>query len=295
MSSFYRETLSLNPSTRAALPGQYIALADGVTHYEIAGPEDGQPIVLIHGFSTPMFLWDPTFDALAAAGFRAVRYDLFGRGYSDRPEGPYNADRFDRQLLNLLDELGFSDVRVDLVGISMGGLIAINFADRHPERVRRLGLLDPAGFPMNATLRALALFIPVLGEIIMSVAGDRWIIGGLPHDFYLLHKLPDYVEKYKKQLPYKGFKRALLSTMRQMDLTGAAEAYARVGAQGRRVLLIWGEHDVTVPFALHERVLAAIPHAEFHPIPEAGHIPHYERPEVVNPILIAFFQAEGST
>lgn len=284
----YREPLTLDAVTRAGLPGTFATLPDGVTHYELGGPETGQVIVLIHGFTTPLFLWDPTFAALTAAGFRVLRYDLFGRGYSDRPAGPYNADLFDRQLLDLLDALDLS-APVDVMGVSMGGVVAVNFADRHPERVRRIGLLDPAGFAMNVTLRAFALFLPVLGEFIMSVAGDRWIIDGLPHDFYLLHKLPEYVEKYKRQLPYRGFKRALLSTMREMDLTGVAEVYARVGAQGRPVLLIWGEHDITVPFAHHEQVLAAIPHAAFHPIPEAGHIPHYERPEVVNPILVAFF------
>jgi len=54
------------------------------------------------------------------------------------------------------------------------------------------------------------------------------------------------------------------------------------------VLLIWGQEDRMVPFETSEQVLAAMPQAEFHPIDDAGHIPHYEKPDVVNPLLIEF-------
>ena len=56
------------------------------------------------------------------------------------------------------------------------------------------------------------------------------------------------------------------------------------------MLLIWGRADITVPFKTHEQVQTAIPQVQFHPIDEAGHIPNYERPEVVNPLLIDFFR-----
>ncbi len=289
MFDFYREPLELNAQTRAALPGEFVTLPDGVTHYELTGPEDGQVVVLIHGFSTPMFLWDPAVPALTAAGLRVLRYDLLGRGFSDRPRVTYNADLFDRQLLDLLDALGLS-APVDLLGLSMGGVIAVRFADRHPERVRRLGLEDPAGFSVRVTPGAFALFVPLLGEALMGLAGNSLMVGGLPGDFYRPERYPEYYEKYKEQLPYKGFKRAILSTMRHLNLSSLAEAYARVGAQGRRCLLIWGRQDATVPFATSEQVRAAIPQIEFHAIDEAGHIPHYERPEAVNPILIEFFR-----
>ncbi|GAB4574769.1 MAG: alpha/beta fold hydrolase [Anaerolineae bacterium] len=293
MPAFFREPFTLDETTRAALPGQFVRLPDGVTHYELSGPAEGQVVVLVHGFSTPMFLWDPMVGPLREAGFRVLRYDLFGRGYSDRPAVRYDADLFDRQLLHLLEALGLTDP-VDVIGLSMGGLIGVTFTDRHPERVRRLGLLAPAGFPTPVTFRVLALALPVLGDVLMKIAGDRLIIGGLPRDFYLLHRYPEYEARYQRQLPYRGFKRALLATMRHMNFS-AAEAYRRVGQQKRPVLLIWGEQDITVPFAQHKQVLDAIPHAEFHAIPEAGHVAHYERPEAVNPLVIAFLKAPKST
>ena len=101
-----RESLTLNDETRRNVPGQFVRLHDGVTHYEIGGPSGGTPLLLIPGFSTPYNLWDPTFAGLTAAGIRVVRYELFGRGYSDRPTAAYDADFYDRQIVDLLDALG---------------------------------------------------------------------------------------------------------------------------------------------------------------------------------------------
>ena len=286
MQFLYREPLILDEITRAALPGTFVRLSGGVTHYQLAGPEDGQPVILIHGFSTPLYIWDRNFDALAEAGFRVVRYDLLGRVYSDRPPVEYDPDLFDRQLLDLIDALGFE--APDLVGLSMGGAIAVTFADRHPDRLRRLVLIDPAGFPLKVTLAALLLFLPAVGELVMALAGNRVLLAGLPRDFYRPEQFPEYVEQYQAQLPYRGFKRALLSTMRHMPLMNMADTYARVGRQEREVLLLWGEEDATIPLSTSEKVRAAIPRLEFHAIPQAGHVCQYERPDLVNPILSAF-------
>jgi len=76
------EKLQLNAAVREKLPGSFVQLPDGVMHYELAGPADGRLVVLIAGFSAPYTVWDPTFAALTQAGFRVLRYDHFGRGYS---------------------------------------------------------------------------------------------------------------------------------------------------------------------------------------------------------------------
>ena len=107
------ETKELNEATRANVPGSFVQLSDGYTHYELGGPENGQPVVLVHGFSVPYFIWDPTFAFLAKSGFRVLRYDLFGRGYSDRPKLRYDIDLFCKQLRELLDTLGFETDQLD--------------------------------------------------------------------------------------------------------------------------------------------------------------------------------------
>ena len=145
------------------MPGKFITLGDGVTHYDVAGPDSGQRVMLVHGFSVPAYIWDSTVTALTGAGFRVARYDQFGRGYSDRPDIPYTADLFDRQLLQLLDSLGWRDP-VSLVGLSNGGPVTANFTGRHPERVRSLTLVDPAAGPNSAP--PFMFRIPFLGHIL---------------------------------------------------------------------------------------------------------------------------------
>ncbi len=90
------------------MPGQFVNLEDGVTHYELTGPADGPLVVLVHGFSVPFYVWDPTVAGLTAAGFQVLRYDLYGRGYSDRPETDYDLDLFVRQLSQLTEVVTLS-------------------------------------------------------------------------------------------------------------------------------------------------------------------------------------------
>lgn len=285
---FRGETRILDQVARASAPGQFVELTDGFTHYELAGPLGKTVIVLIHGFSVPLFLWDPTFTGLVDAGFRVLRYDLFGRGYSDRPDTTYNQALYDRQLGELLDALGFTDP-VNLVGLSMGGAIAVGFTAQYPERVRALALLAPAGFPIPASRMFWPMRIPELGEWLFDRLGEKLIVGGLAKDFRVPEKVQELEARYRVQMQYQGFKRALLSTLRHGPISTMAEAYRAVGQQTCPVLLIWGRDDQTVPFVFNEKIRAAIPRAEFHPIDNAGHAVHYEKPGAVNPLLMTFF------
>lgn len=286
---FRGEPLVLDAEARSFAPGEFVELPDGVTHYELAGPDDGKTVVLVHGFSTPYYIWDPTFIPLAEAGFRVLRYDLFGRGYSDRPDAVYDLDLFTRQLLDLLSALNLT-LPVDLVGLSMGGAISVGVTDRQPTMIRKLGLVDPAGFPLKAPFAAQFLFASGLGEWIMSLMGDRILLLSMQGDVYQTEMPPEWVEQYRRQMQYKGFKRAILSTMRHGPLGNMADAYARVGKQEREVLLIWGRQDQTIPFEINDQVRQAIPHAEFHAIDEAGHLPHLEHPNAFNSLLIEFLK-----
>lgn len=286
------ETKVLDATVRAAMPERsFIALSDGVTHYNLCGPPEGPPVVLIHGFTSPMFVWDRQADALAEAGFRILRYDLFGRGFSDRPPLRYTADLFDRQLTELLDGLDFAKP-VDIVGLSMGGAIAIHFMDRHPDRVRRYALFAPAGFPVDAPLKYRIIQWPGVGEWLMKAIGDRTLMSGLTQQMQL-H--PDIAEQFRaqylEQMQYRGYKRALLSTLRYNPLMNLEAVYQRVGEQGKPGILFWGTADHVLPYAHHEAAQAALPDVRFVSIDGGGHTANYEVPDKVNPILIDFLKA----
>ena len=283
-----REKQILSPANRAGLSGQFITLPGGVTHYQLTGPEDGPLVVLVHGFSVASYTWDRTVPALADAGFRVLTYDLYGRGYSDRPSGPYDLNFFTTQLDDLLTALQI-DNPVDVIGLSMGAYITADFTARHPERVRRVALLAPQSTSMGSDPRVSLATLPGLGEYIFTVYLGPFYMSDSSDEFESSHDSAAWRDRYLEMMNYAGFRTALLSTLRTM--TGDPyEAYRALGQLDRPVLLLWGEEDDTSPAANAPRVMDAIPQAELHLIPGARHAFAYEFPEVVNPLLVAFLQ-----
>ncbi len=284
---FFDETKELNESTRKEAAGSFMALPDGVIHYELGGPKDGKPVVLVHGFSVPCFIFDPLFYFLTRSGFRVLRYDLFGRGYSDKPKIRYDSHLFVKQLKGLLDALNMTDIT--LLGLSMGGPVTASFIATHPRYVLKHVLIDPSGAKnVELPTQLKIVRLPIIGELMVALFGSKNMIKGIAADVFDPDLVAMFQEKYKNQMQFKGFKRAILSTMRNGMLNSFVETYKKVGALKKPTLIFWGKDDVTTPFEDHPLILQALPHAEFHPIEDCGHIPHYEKPEIFNPILLEF-------
>jgi len=118
---------------------------DGVSiHCLLAGLVDAPHIVFLHGLGGSLTTWALNLPAFAAQ-FRICALDLVGAGESDKPDIPYNVGALADFLARFLDVLGTDWQRVNLVGHSLGGAIALDFAGRYPERVERLVLIDSAG------------------------------------------------------------------------------------------------------------------------------------------------------
>ncbi|MCJ7772672.1 MAG: alpha/beta hydrolase [Desulfobacterales bacterium] len=277
----------LTDEDRKSAPGRFVQLSKGTIHYELTGSENGQTVVMVHGFTTPYFVWDYNVAELANAGFRVLRYDHYGRGFSDRPDVVYDRNLYDNELIELLEKLNIK-LPVNLVGLSMGGAICVIFADRHPEMVSTVSLIAPAGFPLEIPFAIKLAKAPIIGDYIIAVLGDRIVLKGIKKAFVNPERLPEYEEKFKLQMKYKGFNQSLLSTMRHMDMDQLSDAYKRLGKRDTPVLLIWGNMDQVLPFSNSKKVKAAIQHVEFHEIENAGHNVNYENPEIVNPILLKF-------
>jgi pimeloyl-ACP methyl ester carboxylesterase len=286
---YINETQELNDTARASAPGSFVMLSNGYTHYELGGPENGGPVVLVHGLSVPYFIWDRTFEFLRNCGFRVLRYDLFGRGFSDRPRVRYDIDLFCKQLRELVDKLGLGSFT--LAGLSMGGPVTASFVERYPQRAQRLVLVDPIGARSFAFPRILkVLSMPGVGELVLGLFGSGQLARNVVSDFYDPAHIEVYIERYLIQMKYKGFMRALLSTLRNGMLVDFSQVYRRVGELSIPTLLLWGRNDKTVPFDQNDVLRAAIPQVEFHAIENCGHIPQYEKPDEVNPILLEFLK-----
>jgi pimeloyl-ACP methyl ester carboxylesterase len=288
------ETLAMDGAARAGTEGEYIALSDGIVHYEASGPEGAPSVVFIHGVTIPYVVWDSNFPTVADAGYRAVRYDLYGRGYSDRLRGiRYDSALFDRQLLELVGKLKVNPP-LTLVGFSLGGNISVIFAERHPELVKGLILVSPGGLtPLPASQKFFMdmLRLPGLGEYSMRLVGKKMSNPDTQgSDLYDKSLLPGYVERLKGLERYKGTWYAWLSTMHHFPVEGLESSYRAVGDSGKPVLLVWGKEDRVLPFATTEKVMAAIPQAELLAVEQAGHASHYEKRTVVNAAILSFLR-----
>lgn len=276
------ESETLSDEVRSHSQGAFIRLSQGYTHYEVSGPKNGAVVVLIHGFSVPLYMWDPTFQSLSKAGFRVIRYDLYGRGLSDRPRLRYDRTLFVDQLKELLDALGIGEP-VHLAGTSMGGAVATAFAVCYPERIRKVVLIDP----LSKKRKIGILAWPGLGEYIAKSFYIPLAPRKQLQDFADPNSFPEWPVRFREQMRYRGFSRALLSTTRHFMNQEHILDYQMLGQYRKKVLLLWGMSDRM--FGMDEAdKLGDILGVEIVWVEKAGHIPHYERPEVVNPLIIRF-------
>jgi pimeloyl-ACP methyl ester carboxylesterase len=281
------EKKSLDSTARATATGKFIPLSDGITEYELAGPVDGQTVVLCSGFSVPYYLWDSTAAALVANGFRVLRYNYYGRGFSDRPALRYDLASYNRQVAELLDTLHVRQP-VDIAGISMGGAIAASFANDFPARVRSVTLVDPAiGTSSGARF---PLGTPVVGEYVMTTFAAPSMAKGQLGDFLHPERYPDWVSRYAVQMQYKGFLHSLLATQRSDVFTRPATSFTTLAHSNTPILLVWGREDHTVPFTRSDTIRAAFPRAQLVAIDSAGHLPQIEQAAQFDSALVRFLR-----
>jgi len=275
------EILPLDNAARAEAPGQFVELTAGLTHYDIAGPESGPVVILVHGFSVPYYIWDTTFASLADAGFRVVRFDLFGRGYSDRPDTDYNGKLFEGQIVDLIASLEL-DSPVDVVGLSMGGAVTMRFAANHPELVRKIVLVDPA-HKASATPK-LPQFI---GKHLLALTYFPHAADGQMTDFLYPGNYPTWVDQYRVQMTYEGFRRAITSTIYNFGTEDHLANYRKVQELGTPVKLFWGTEDQTLDISGADTVQGVLD-VDYLPVEDAGHLPHIEQADIVNLAIVEY-------
>ena len=268
------ESKKLTRDEEKNIPFDFVDLPSGRTHFEVRG--EGGAVVLVHGYATPYYIYDKLFERFIEAGYRVLRYDLLGRGYSKRVKTDYTPELFARQL----DEISahvFGAEPFYLVGTSMGGTITAAFTSLHPDRVKKLVLLAPAGMdtfepPMYMKLCK----IPVLGSFVFkNVAGKMLLKRAASELYHVPESEKDYYTRsFAAAAVYKGFLDCTLSSLRHtiLETKAATGCYKVVGESGLSVLCIWGTADKTMPYYQHERLLRVVPQVELITYEGSGHI-----------------------
>jgi pimeloyl-ACP methyl ester carboxylesterase len=251
LAPFLAEALrpGLSDAARADAPGEILDLPRGPTHYQWLGARSGPLIVCVHGLTTPSFVWHPIASGLGRLGFRVLVYDLYGRGWSARPRGAQDTDFFVTQLEDLLDALDI-DEPITLMGYSMGGAIAAAFAARHADRLRQLVLLAPAG--MGHDLGPIARLVTShdwLGAWLFMALYGRQFRAATEAERGLDTSIDNVVDLQQAQLHWRGFRGAVLSSLRGALDEDMAPAHRAIASAGLPVLAIWAREDEVIPIS----------------------------------------------
>ena len=272
--------------------GSYIRLDVGTTHYELKG--EGQAVVLVHGYATPYFIYDKLFEAFVESGYKVLRYDLLGRGFSQRTETDYTPELFAEQLKELTDKI-FPDEKFLLVGTSMGGSICATFSAKYPEKVKKLVLLAPAGMdnfkpPLYMKLCQIkgfgeALFYNIAGKILLKKCASELYFSPAEEKNY-------YMRKFAEAAQYKGFLRCTLSSLRNTILrTDKVVAnYVKLNEFDLPILCIWGTKDKTMPYYQSSRLVEICKNVELVTYENSGHIFLFDEGKRCAEDILNFFE-----
>ncbi|KAF9480153.1 alpha/beta-hydrolase [Pholiota conissans] len=233
--------------------GGYVMFPNGKVRYWLLGPENGKKVVLIHGLSIPAIIWKDVAPTLVARGYRVLLYDLYGRGYSDAPTTPYTASLYTTQLAFLMQYLKWD--KANIVGVSMGGAIAASFTAQFPHLVDEgVGLIACAGLMDSSDISRTAKFMS--SPLVQTLAATKPVqayLQRLTNQTATQNSVEDksnssileIVRLQSAHLP--GYNNALSSSLRDGPIRGQRAAFQSPSFEGKRVLILHGTKDTTVP------------------------------------------------
>ncbi len=260
--------------TRVALPnGQALAYVD-------MGPRDGRPVLLVHGYTDSARDWFPLIPYLSK-GFRLIVVDLRGHGGSAKPECCYTRYDFAYDLKLLLDHLGIQ--RADVVGHSLGSMIAQIFAETWPERTGKLVLISSTGGPSSAPTpeearqRAAAFdyrgAIRVLRDPIDP--NSTFMVAWWSSPTYVD---PDFLRRQREDAARIPARVWLAILDQGVGMSGLQATLPFLTAP---TLLMWGEKDPIMLPEYRRTLVEALPQAEVKVFAGLGHNPFWEKPREV--------------
>jgi len=265
-------------------------------HLVEAGPEDGRPLILLHGFPEFWWAWRRVLGPLGASGFRVIAPDMRGYNLSDAPAGidAYRTERLAGDIAGLAGALGLE--RFSLVGHDWGGLVAWAFAARHPDRLERLVIMDAphpgvwARYMMRHPTQAMRsayvgwFQLPVLPETMLRAFGFAMLRSTMQGSARGDAFRPGELDRYAESWAEPGRLTAMLNYYRALRLPGSGT----VGRVQVPTLILWGGRDRFLDNALAHESAGMVANARIE-ISESGtHWLHLEEPDWVAGQVTAF-------
>lgn len=271
--------------------GQFCALPNGWRiHYTVRG--EGEPVVLLHGFMDSIQSWRKNIGALAI-NHRVYAIDALGFGASERVVEPiYSLKRGASLLHQFFDTLSIP--RATIIGHSMGGALALQFAYDFPARVHKLVLIAPATYYYANWPRRGFASIPrwlARGAMGLQTMAPPMFQTGMANAYGDAAMLDDEsVSLRLRTRQVRGSADALLSMTISPRETDLPQGLSDINAPS---LIVWGARDRVLPVADSRRHVEALPNAELRIVETAGHLPHEESPYQVNEWFAEFLNDDG--
>jgi len=247
-----------------------------MVHYCDEG--DGPVLLLLHGFTASLHTWNGWVKALEGK-YRIIRLDIIGFGITGPSKTKtYSRDDWVRFVHNFVNKLGLDTFSI--AGNSLGGYIAWNYANDYPQKVNKLILLDPVGYPQDAPLLLNLACFPVVGEI-AKVMIPRIMVKLCLNDVYgdKSRVTENLVDIYFDMARRPGAKKAYIDIFRKMKSAGKRpDIGGDIINLKKPTFLMWGVKDRWVPVSLVKRWRKDVQHVIVKLYPELGHIPMEENP-----------------
>jgi pimeloyl-ACP methyl ester carboxylesterase len=268
----------------------------------ISGPQDGTPILLVHGIARSLEDWNEAQDLLART-HRVISTDLPGFGYSRRGRERPGRPAFGRAMAGLLDAVGVTEP-VHVMGNSLGGGVAMTLAADVPDKVASVTLVNSVGFGSEANISALPMTYGVLAALpgLSGTFGPRARAAGAQtiRDLFFDPELAtlDQLRHAGRLAKQRDFRATFLGTAATLGapVVGVRAGWrrdlvARFAATGIPTLVIWGDADKVLPPKQLEAARRLLPSARTHLFTDAGHMPQVEKPAEFAEVVGAFVDA----
>ena len=245
----------------------------------------GPALLLLHGLGCDHHTWDPVIDALARR-YTVVAPDLLGHGASAKPRADYSVGGYANGMRDLLGVLGIP--RATVVGHSLGGGVAMQFAYQFPELTERLVLVAPGGFGPEVTPAIRVVTTPGFHQAmgLLTLPGLRQLGGtgmralarsGLPaaRD---LDEVATIFESFRDERTRAAIRHVVRAVVdwRGQVITMADRAYL---TEDMPMCIIWGEQDQVIPVRHAHTAREVAPTARIEILPNSGHFPHKDHPQ----------------
>ncbi len=253
---------------------------------------DGPAVVMVHGWGDSSYTWHRNVGPLTTAGFRVILVDQPGLGRSSTPPPPdaFQLEGQTRHILAAVDLLGLE--RFHLVGHSMGGAIALELCRDHPDRIERAAVIAPVCHHP----RRPAMARPGLHRV-ARVLPRRLLVRLTLEKLFVNRSLVDrrLVDEYARTAARPDYYLNLALLARHFFSPALDTMVDSLSDIRTPMTVIWGEHDPWLSIRRGRALAATLPHCVLHVIPGTGHMPHQERPDLVNPLLVDHLAHDLST